>query len=127
MPSTSGVPGERTRKAWRYSMSDILGSIFETEEKAKAMVEEARKRQAERRSRIEAESAERLGRVREEVRELIKESVRAEREKADARLQEAYGQDEKGRLPDGRQEDAALEPLVGEITRLILSPEYARR
>ena len=108
-------------------MSDILGSIFEVEEKAKAIVEEARTRQAERRAGIETEASGRLTRARDEARELIKENVRAEKEKAEARLQDAYDQAEKRRSASGGQSDEALEALVDEITRIITTPEYEKR
>ncbi len=108
-------------------MSDILGRIFEAEERAKRIVEQARKKQAEERTRVETESAERLSRARDEARELIKENARTAREKADAELSELRMQIEKDAHLAGRQNEEIVEQMVDEIVRLVILPEYENR
>lgn len=105
-------------------MLEVITEILDAEEKARAIVSQAKEKADELRRDVEAEERELVAEARRKADELFKERVEAARREADSRYQqEIHHQTESDRRFESTRR-SALESAVSAVVEIISRPAY---
>lgn len=107
-------------------MQEIVDRVLQAEQKAKVLLEEARRKAAEARSAAEKKISQKLKNTRAEAQKLIQDSITAAKEKADQKCRQAAkkAEAENAEFMDRNREQIAL--LVEKVAALVITPEYKK-
>lgn len=104
-------------------MKEIIREVLEAEKRVDAILKEARQRASEMRRAAEEEIAQRIGQARQEAREVLQAAAEEARREAERLADEKLAQADQQRSALLDRNVDAVEHLVEDICRLVLSTE----